>query len=341
MISKIPTRNKFNFQVLPHLNSSNFGAVLVWVGLVYFNTMGSLQYAEAQRSKEVKAQGEYQMKVELSVNMDQARTKAIQLARIDALRRVFGEVVVQGNSTFLKNSSNGELNSSTSAFNLISESLVNGEWISDIEEPTITTSNKSNGTEDEIWIHAKVYGWVRELDPVVQNCDVQPLSCPKISCKTSQFNHGQSFYLAFQSPVNGYLTVYLDNPEEQTTYKILPYSAMKGDLSIPIIADKPYVFFDAGSKSEYNLPQTEELELFIGKASNPQELNKLFVIFSPNHEIGKPILSNSSSQPIQEGNSKFFLPPNLPSEDFQRWLNTLRSKNRQIQLYTEILTINR
>jgi hypothetical protein len=116
---------------------------------------------------------------------------------------------------------------------------------------------------------------------------------------------------------------------------------MKGDLSIPIIADKPYVFFDAGSKSEYNLPQTEELELFIGKASNPQELNKLFVIFSPNHEIGKPILSNSSSQPIQEGNSKFFLPPNLPSEDFQRWLNTLRSKNRQIQLYTEILTINR
>ena len=341
MISKIPTRNKFNFQVLPHLNSSNIGAVLVWVGLVCFNTMGVLQYAEAQRSKEVNAQGEYQMRVELSVNMDQARTKAIQLARIDALRRVFGEVVVQGNSTFLKNSSNGALNSSTSAFNLISESLVNGEWISDIEEPTITTSNKSNGTEDEIWIHAKVYGWVRELDPVVQNCDVQPLSCPKISCKTSQFNHGQSFYLAFQSPVNGYLTVYLDNPEEQTTYKILPYSAMKGDLSIPIIADKPYVFFDAGSKSEYNLPQTEELELFIGKASNPQELNKLFVIFSPNHEIGKPILSNSSSQPIQEGNSKFFLPPNLPSEDFQRWLNTLRSKNRQIQIYTEIVTINR
>ena len=44
---------------------------------------------------------------------------------------------------------------------------------------------------------------------------------------------------------------------------------------------------------------------------------------------------------IQDSNTKYILPPHLTSPDFQRWLNTLRSKDRQIQLYTETITINR
>jgi hypothetical protein len=339
VISKIPTKSNLNFASIPFSNSLRTGAVLVWGVLVALAILFHCP-AYAQRSNQVKARGEYLMLVEGSISMDKAKSLAIERAKIDALRKEFGEVVVQGNSTYLKNSSTGDLQSSTSAFNFLSETFVNGEWVSDIDPPTITRKTISG---DEDWIEVKVYGYVRALEPVVQNCKVQTLSCPKITCQTSTFNHGQSFYLSFQSPVSGYLTVYLDNPEDQKTYKILPYSKMQGNISIPIVADKPYIFFDRDLEKEMNLSLTDELELSIERSSNPQELNKIFVIFSPNADLGKPILSNSTRQPIQEGKGKpkFYLPPNLPSEDFQRWLNTLRSKDRQIQLYTETITINR
>jgi hypothetical protein len=340
VISKIPTKSNLNFASIPFTNSPRTGAVLVWgvlaaLAILFHNP------AYAQRSNQVKAHGEYQMLVEGSMSMDKAKSLAIERAKIDALRKEFGEVVVQGNSTYLKNSSTGDLQSSTSAFNFLSETFVNGEWVSDIDPPTINQTTRKTKSGDELWIEVKVYGYVRALEPVVQNCRMQTLSCPKITCQTTSFNHGQSFFMFFQSPVSGYLTVYLDNPEDQKTYKILPYSKMQGNISIPIVADKPYIFFDRDLEKEMNLSFTDELELSIESSSNPQELNKLFVIFSPNADLGKPILSSSSQSSIQESNTKYILPPHLPSPDFQRWLNTLRSKDRQIQLYTETITINR
>lgn len=340
MISKIPTKSNLNFASIPFSNSLRTGAVLVWGALVALAVLFHCP-AYAQRSNQVKARGEYQMLVEGSMPMNNAKSLAIERAKIDALRKEFGEVVVQGNSTYLKNSSTGDLQSSTSAFNFLSETFVNGEWVSDINPPTINQTTRKTISGDELWIEVKVYGYVRALEPVIQNCRIQTLSCPKITCQTTSFNHGQSFYMSFQSPVSGYLTVYLDNPEDQKTYKILPYSKMQGNISIPIVADKPYIFFDRDLEKEMNLSLTDELELSIERSSNPQELNKLFVIFSPNADLGKPILSSSSQTSIQDSNTKYILPPHLTSPDFQRWLNTLRSKDRQIQLYTETITISR
>jgi len=340
VISKIPTKNNLNFVRIPFSNSLRTGAVLVCIQLKVLGLF-TIDSAFAQRTKEIETRGEYQMLIENNMTRDQAKVVGIERARIDAIRREFGEVVVQGNSTYLKNDKSGDLQKSNSAFNFISETFVNGEWISDINPPKIKIFTRKMGQEDELWIEVVVHGFVKSLEPVVQNCKVKPLSCPKITCQTSTFNHGQSFYLSFQSPVSGFLTVYLDNPEEQKTYKILPYSRMQGNVSIPIVADKPYIFFDRDSEKEMNLTLTDRLELTVEGISNPQELNKLFVIFSPNADLGKPILSGSSQTSIQDSNTKYILPPHLPSPDFQRWLNTLRSKDRQIQLYTETITISR
>lgn len=281
------------------------------------------------------------MLIENSMTRDQAKGIAIEKARVDALRREFGEIVIQGNSTYLKSTNTGDLQSSTNAFNFISETFVNGEWVRDLREPTIKYTTRPNGADQEQWIEVEVYGYVRALEPIVQNCKVQTLNCPKVTCRSTTFNHGQSFYLAFQSPVNGYLAVYLDNPEEQRTFKILPYSRMVSTASIPIEADKPYIFFDKASEKDMKLSLTDELELTVESALNPQELNKLFVIFSPSTDLGKPILTAGTPSLTRDGSSPYLLPSHLPSPEFQRWLNTLRSKDRRIQLYTETITINR
>jgi hypothetical protein len=316
------------------------GAVLVWI-LALCCTIVFGPNAIAQSKGNIVAQGKYQMLIENSITRDQAKRIAIERARIDALRREFGEIVVQGNSTYLRSTGNGDLQSSTNAFNFMSETLVNGEWVSDIKEPIINYTTRTSGADEEQWIKVEVYGYVRALEAVVHNCKVKTLSCPMITCGTTTYNHGQSFYLAFQSPVSGYLAVYLDSPEEQRTFKILPYSRMAGNSSIPIEADKLYIFFDKQSEKEMKLSLTDQLELTIEGALNPQELNKLFIIFSPYSDLGKPILKASDSNPPSNASAQYTLPLHLPSPDFQQWLNTLRSKDRRIQLYTENITINR
>ncbi|MFM7589804.1 MAG: hypothetical protein ACKO55_11915, partial [Bacteroidota bacterium] len=161
-----------NFVRIPFSNSLRTGAVLVWGVLVALAIVFHCP-AYAQRSNQVKARGEYLMPVEGSISMDKAKSLAIERAKIDALRKEFGEVVVQGNSTYLKNSSTGDLQSSTSAFNFLSETFVNGEWAEDIDTPTINYTPRKTKLGNETWIEVKVYGYVRALEPVVQNCKVQ------------------------------------------------------------------------------------------------------------------------------------------------------------------------
>ncbi|MFM8786832.1 MAG: hypothetical protein ACKOFE_04195, partial [Bacteroidota bacterium] len=54
----------------------------------------TIDSAFAQRTKEIETRGEYQMLIENNMTRDQAKVVGIERARIDAIRREFGEVVV-------------------------------------------------------------------------------------------------------------------------------------------------------------------------------------------------------------------------------------------------------
>ena len=54
------------------------------------------------------------------------------------------------------------------------------------------------------------------------NLEYVILNCPETACRTSNFFDGEQFYLYFKSPVDGYLSVYID--EGDITYRLLPYT---------------------------------------------------------------------------------------------------------------------
>lgn len=288
--------------------------------------------AFSQEAKKVKARGEYSTLFETN-NKELFEIKCTELARINAIENAFGKVIMQGNSTYIQNSSNNAKKESYNSFNFISDTYVNGEWLSDIEEPTIEyETRKERNQKTEIWIKVKVYGYVSEIVSSPVNFKFSPLSCDNnINCITEEFKEKQDVFFYFQAPVSGYLSIYLDVPVENKTYKIFPYKRSKNTSNSKIEEDIEYILF---SKKKNILKEpVDEIIPYLTKANTP-EVNKLFVLFSPDQEIVKPVLS--TNRPKQQ----FELPDSINSGDFQKWIQTLKSFNKTVQISTTYITIN-
>ena len=284
--------------------------------------------ALAQKPKEIKESGTYKMRIEKTMSEAEAERICIERARIDAIEKAFGQTIIQGNSTYIKNKSTGEQTESSNIFSNISESLVNGEWIQDLKKPEITKLLENN----ELNMQADVYGLIREVKSIPITFQASPLNCSNTTCKTTTFRDGDDFYILFKAPEDGYISIYLDDPEQQKTFRLLPYKSAKiKTTNYPVKADVEYIFFSAAKAAKNET--VDETTLFLNNPKIP-EMNKLFVLFNPKEEFGKPIL-NQSSEPT----GKIETPLELASEDFQRWLQLTR-KGTEIQLMNLILNIN-
>lgn len=280
--------------------------------------------------KVVSEQGVFKMKVEKSVSELQAEKYCIEHARIDAIEKAFGQTIVQGNSTYIKNERTGSTTESKTVFNLMSESLVNGEWVEDIKPPKID----KEFIDGELWMTATVSGKIREIKEVPIMFKSSLLSCPSAECKTTTFNNKQSVYLSFVAPEDGYISVYCDVPDEHTTYRMLPYKADQNISSYPVKADQAYLFFYPKASGAIQQGKVDEFTFLLAKPNTP-EVNKLFVLFRPKNEIAKPLLSNG--KPMND--IQLEMPLNIESEAFQLWLQRLRRAESDIQLESIVVSI--
>ena len=281
--------------------------------------------------KELAERGEFKIRIEKSVSELEAERICLERARINAIENAFGQTIVQGNSTYIKNERTGTTTESKSVFNFMAETMVNGEWVEDIKAPEI---NKIY-IEGDLWIEVKVYGKIREIKETPITFESAVLACPKLECKTVVFNNKQSVYLAFTAPEDGYISVYCDFPEEKKTYRMLPYKADQNISSYPIKADQTYLFFDPKSAKNIAPSKVDDLTFYLSNPLSP-ETSKIFVLFNPKNEIGKPILTTTN----KETPSNLEEPWSLQSEDFQRWLQKIRRADPSIQLETTIISIN-
>jgi len=294
--------------------------------LLAFLLLPSLLWSQ----KVVSEQGVFKMKVEKSVSELQAEKYCIEHARIDAIEKAFGQTIVQGNSTYIKNERTGSTTESKTVFNLMSESLVNGEWIEDIKAPKID----KEFIDGELWMTATVSGKIREIKEVPIMFRSSLLSCPSAECKTTTFNNKQSVYLSFVAPEDGYISVYCDVPDEHTTYRMLPYKADQNISSYPVKADQAYLFFYPKASGAIQQGKVDEFTFLLAKPNTP-EVNKLFVLFRPKNEIAKPLLSNG--KPMND--IQLEMPLNIESEAFQLWLQRLRRAESDIQLESIVVSI--
>lgn len=247
--------------------------------------------------------GESTIKVESNMSSLEAEDKAIELARIDALIKEFGQYVEQQNNMDL---SNGKV-----SFRSYGQTKVRGEWIRNIGEPEFKYFDKTVDGKYERWVNCTLKGEARKAMPKA-DLDIEILTCPSKDCPGIKFKNEQLLYLYVKSPINGFLSIFID--DGSMVYRLLPYRSMSTQKSFPIKADKEYILFSK-DKSEGEI-SPDELQLTTNRES---EINTIYVVFSEN-DYTKPRLNDE-----QLDKDQFIIPKSLSRRYFENWLGENRA----------------
>lgn len=272
----------------------------------------------SQRTAKVSATYTYYAPETMSV--EEAKRVALDRAKIQAIADEFGTIVSQSTSTVITNK-NGE---SDTQFFALGGSDVKGEWIETIGEPEY----KINYSNNQLLVRCLVKGKAREIVSGGIDYIAKPLrNGTSLKYEAKDFKDGDDLYLFFETPIDGYIAVYLLDETTQTVYNILPYKRQ----SIPAVevkANQEYVFFSREKAEKDNRQFVDEYTL---SSETDKEFNTLYVLFSPT-SIGK---RNGFDSAIEDK------PTNISFKDFKIWLSKSLSKDRSLQFQVTHITISK
>lgn len=257
-----------------------------------------------------KVSGEYTYYAPTSVSLDQARQIALDRAKIQLIADEFGTVVSSTNITRIANT-NG---TSDIQMTTLGESEVKGEWIETIGEPKYEIGYENH----MLYVKVSISGKIREI--VSASIDIKTKllrNGTEDKFESEEFRSGDDMYLSFQSPIAGYLTVYLFDGND-TVFCLLPYQSQTVG-QIPVQANKRYVFFSC--KESLDIP-TNLVDEYVLTCSKDLELNRLYVIFSPNH----------FTKAADNHGSTIDTPRMLKWEEFQKWLSKCRRQDVKMNI---------
>lgn len=254
-----------------------------------------------------------------NVSVEDAKRIALERAKITALAGAFGTIVTQNNTTILSNQ-NGETDIH---FFSLGGSEVKGEWIETLDEPEYHISYEQN----TLIVKVSVCGKAREIVHADIDFTAKLLrNGTELKNESAEYRNGDDLYLYFQSPIDGYLAVYLLDELSQTVYCLLPYRA-SGDGAVSIKHDTPYVFFSA-DKAMDNPSLVDE---YVMTCSYEKEYNTVYIIFSPNRFVK----ANSKGSDIET------LPRQLSLDVFQKWLNKGRNRDKEMRVEQKFIMIEK
>lgn len=275
-----------------------------------FWVLSSISYAQ----EIVSVQGEAQVRMENNQTKEQAYEKAEEQAIINAIDNSFGTYAEQNTDVVVIN---GSIN-----YNIIGTTLVKGEWIRTKQKrfsEEIQKTESGSGKENTIWVKCTIKGEARKIISKAK-LESLALKCTDINCASEKFEDGQSLYVYFKSPVNGYLSVFID--EGDITRRLFPYVSQGNESGVKVEGDKDYILFTNQKRLNAFDAVVDKIELSTVKTI---EFNTLYVVFSQEPYI-KPILSN----PIEADNG-YILPKSLSSSVFQEWLADCRAASDRFQ----------
>jgi hypothetical protein len=285
----------------------------IFIMTIFFGLILSSRSATGQKIK--RAEGEAQVKVERNMTREQTQQKAVELAKVNAIESVFG--------TYVEQQTNITVESGKSDFYIIGSTKVKGIWIREIDRKLTEEYREENGQygpEKILWITCRIKGEVKQATPHPA-IEYQVRNCIYPTCRTASFNSGEQLYLWFKSPVDGYLSVFLD--DGSMVYRLLPYSDMMNTNSFMIESDEGYLFFSPeATKGLQSGEKPDEIELYtLGKKEN----NLLILVFSTN-----PFFKPGLDKELVEAN-RFMLPKSLLKGKFEEWLSDNRATYEDFQ----------
>lgn len=266
-----------------------------------------------------------------------SREETIEIAReqaiYNAIESLFGSHVSK--DAFV------DIEDGESSVTIKGDSEIKGEWLKTTKESFHEETRKvknpdGKGQKSEIWIVFSIEGKVREITSPLINLEFLSLDCPNLDCATTDFNNGDSFYLYFKTPENGYLSVYLADSKQ--AFRLLPYSEMSTEYlhNVPVKADNEYILFNPDRTSDYfeNFPYYYADEISLD-TEDEQEFFKLYLIFSPK-PFTKPILEEEV-----EIEGEYTTPKFLTRKNFDVWVQDNRIFDTEFYYETLNLRVRR
>lgn len=267
-----------------------------------------------QRVKTV--EGEYVYHAPEDVTLEEAKRTALDQAKIQALANEFGTIVTRNNSSRVARQ-NGH---SKTDFLSIGGSDVKGEWIETIGDPQYEISYEAG----YLIVSCHVKGKAREIKSAAVDLKFKVL-CNGIEDKfeSNKFRNNDDLYLAFQSPVKGYLAVYLEDGDGQVSC-LLPYRNQTQGI-YHVDANHRYLFFDKNSA-----PITERaiVDEYIMQTTRSSEFNQLHIIFSPNP------FTKASDHQVKES-----IPRQMSRKEFLQWLAKCRKFDKEMTVKRVDITV--
>lgn len=287
---------------------------LFFFGFLYIFSLN----VSGQRIEKVTA--EYVYHVPENLSLEEAKRIALERAKIQAIADAFGTIVSQSNFTNVVNR-NGK---SDVDFLSLGGSEVKGEWIETIGKPEYAIAYE-NGM---LVISVSVSGRIREVVNAKVNFTARILcNGTDLKYERSDFRNGDDLYLYFQTPVNGYLVVYLVD-HFQNTFCLLPYRRQNSGV-FEVSANTPYILFSKNEAVGSIKMLTDE---YVMTSLKEKEFNRVYIVFSPNRF--------TKALDKKQYNKEIF-PYELSAEDFQRWLIDCRKHDKEMSVEVKDITISK
>jgi hypothetical protein len=273
-------------------------------------------FSQNKKAKVVTVTGVAQVKMEPNMTLQETFDKAEQLAKIDAIQKAFGTYVEQQTDMTIENGKTD--------FNIIGSTKVKGEWLETLKknfEQDLRTEKTSKGILQQVpWVTCFIKGKVREVIPKAQ-LEFHLLNIPNAAARTNDFYDGEQLYLWFKSPVNGYLSVFLE--DNDAVYRLLPSEGMEERFQsgVPVKGDTEYIFFSPENNA-FKPINVDEFILNVNKP--PMEYNYIYIVFSEK-PFCKPMLHKSR---VDKGK---IIPRSLTKKEFAEWLSYNRSLDPAFQ----------
>lgn len=265
-----------------------------------------------------------------------ARRRVIEMAQIDALEKAFGTALTE-RTMHLSDTQNGHTANIAHSFG---ESQVNGDWIQNLSEPEITVMPVDNGN----MYYAKVYGEAREVkyNKIDVNCRLlcNGTDPDKDRLRGDILYDGDEMYVYFTSPVDGWLSIYLiDDDDERTTQRLVPYDNQK-ESAYPIKANREYVFF---SKKTAEPQYVDFVTRMVVEARKKVDVNDLYVIFSPNEfsQVSTTAYKHTKHKTDESEISSELMPLETTFKKFDKWLCKQRRHDAYLQPIPITFSIHR
>ncbi len=268
------------------------------------------------------------------ITPNQAKQKAILLAKKNAIENAFG-TTVQATQRLQRSSDRNETTKKEDIQEFFS-SLINEELKGEfVQVPSVFCEEKT--TDNQLCFQCKVQGKMFATnDGLKKSFEFATLNRANKLATKNDFTEGESLYLHFKSSIKGHLAVFFI--ANKTAYKILPYQNSNDNYfqnNMPIEADKEYIFFDPiDSKKNYpQLPKefVDELNLSLDHPQDTKNINNVVVVFSKT-DFDKPILSKTKDNAI---------PPVLTEADFYEWLLQNKLNHKDFVSQESIITIQK